>query len=323
MNLKIDKEFESRIPPLTSDEFQQLEANILADGIVINPIIVWNGVIVDGHNRYHIIEKHPEIKYTTYEKHFDDRFAVIAWICKNQLGRRNLTSEQKRYLLGKMHESRKKTKGSNNQFVQAKSEKHQNDVFHSNDVAKQIAQEQKVGYATVQRAAAFAKGVDMADEVAPGIRQEILSGEIKATEKDIKEFVAAEPDKRPAIIDRIRNPPEQDKPRKKAPKPKDPELALIQKIADDMLEARSNGKPGTMVYEMTDAMESMIFRWNFCKSNYTAFFELEECLSEIRKLIRNGHEFLTQYEGGLPHYDNTCTPLQNDGAGQQPDHCSP
>lgn len=312
MNLRIDKEFESRIPPLTSDEFQQLEANILADGIVINPIIVWNGVIVDGHNRYHIIEKHPEIKYTTYEKHFDDRYAVVAWICKNQLGRRNLTPDQKKYLIGKQYEAEKSSHGAEhfqgNQYAKVVSGQN----VHSPKPPKtseRIAQENGANEKYVRRAEHYAKGIDLADEVEPGIRSELLSGKLKATEKDIKEFVAAEPDKRPAIIDRIRNPPEQDKPKKKAPKPKDPELALIQKIADDMLEARSNGKPGTMIYEMTDAMESMIFRWNFCKSNYPAFFELEECLSEIRKLIRNGHEFLTQYEGGLPHYDDTCTPV--------------
>lgn len=306
MELRTDPEFESRIPPLTQDEFQQLEANILADGLVINPIIVWDGIIVDGHNRYHIIEKHPEIQYTTYEKHFDDRFAVIAWICKNQLGRRNLTPDQKKYLIGKQYEAEKRRQGTNNQYVQAKSESSQIGNFHSQKkTCERIAKENGMSKNSVLRAETYAKAVDMADEIDPGIRSELLSGNLKATENDIKEFVAAEPDKRPAIIDRIRNPPEQEKPKKKAPKPKDPELALIQKIADDMLKPRSNGKPGTMIYEMTDAMESMIFRWNFCKSNYTAFFELEECLSEIKKLIRNGHEFLTQYEGGLSHYDDT------------------
>ena len=101
MQLKIDREFESKIPPLTAEEFRQLEENIVTDGVVINPIITWNGIIVDGHNRFHILERHPEIKYTTHEKQFDDRFAVIAWICRNQLGRRNLTPEQKKYLIGK------------------------------------------------------------------------------------------------------------------------------------------------------------------------------------------------------------------------------
>lgn len=51
MQLKIDREFESKIPPLTAEEFRQLEENIVTDGVVINPIITWNGTIVDGHNR--------------------------------------------------------------------------------------------------------------------------------------------------------------------------------------------------------------------------------------------------------------------------------
>ena len=314
MNLKIDPEFESRIPPLTSDEFQQLEANILADGIVINPIIIWNGVIVDGHNRYHIIECHPEIQFTTYEKQFDDRFAVIAWICKNQLGRRNLTPDQKRYLVGKQFEAEKATQGGARSMIQNENgrftAKCQIGTLRSEpDTAKRIAKENGIGRRSVYRAETYAKAVDMADEVDPGIRSELLSGKLKATEKDIKDFVSAEPEQRPAIIDRIRNPPKPAKPKKKAPKSKDPEMELIQKIADDMLEPRSNGKPSTMVYEMNDALESMIFRWNFCKSNYTAFFELEECRTEIQKLIRTGYEFLTQYEGGLPHYDDTCTPV--------------
>ena len=66
--LKIDPEFQGKIPPLTFEELNQLEANILRDGRIINPIIVWQGLIVDGHNRYTIAKKHPEIPFTVHEK---------------------------------------------------------------------------------------------------------------------------------------------------------------------------------------------------------------------------------------------------------------
>ena len=112
----IDPEFESKIPPLTDEELEQLEANILEEGAVIHPLILWNGILVDGHNRYHIVERYPQIKYTTYDKHFDDRFAAIAWICRNQLGRRNLTPEQKKYLIGKQYEAEKSSYGANEGF---------------------------------------------------------------------------------------------------------------------------------------------------------------------------------------------------------------
>ena len=41
INLKIDPEFQSQIPPLTDDEFKQLEENILKEGKLISPLIVW------------------------------------------------------------------------------------------------------------------------------------------------------------------------------------------------------------------------------------------------------------------------------------------
>lgn len=52
INLKIDPEFRSQIPPLTDDEFKQLEENILKEGKLISPLIVWGNTLVDGHNRY-------------------------------------------------------------------------------------------------------------------------------------------------------------------------------------------------------------------------------------------------------------------------------
>ena len=119
--LKVDPEFQGKIPPLTFEELTQLEANILRDGRIINPIIVWEGLIVDGHNRFIIAKKHPEIPFTVHEKEFASRYEAIIWICKNQLGRRNLTPEQKKFLIGKQYsvEHRKPGGNGNNQHTAA------------------------------------------------------------------------------------------------------------------------------------------------------------------------------------------------------------
>ena len=163
MNFKIDHEFASRIPPLTDDEFHQLEDNILSDGVVINPIIVWNGVIVDGHNRFRILEQHPHIKYTIHEKSFDDRFAALAWICKNQLGRRNLSPEQKKYLIGKQYESEKASHGASDGF---RGNQHQELVScqlgnlpKKDRTCERVAKENGIGMRSVFRAESFAKAV--------------------------------------------------------------------------------------------------------------------------------------------------------------------
>ena len=44
--IKIDSEFQGKIPPLTFEELNQLEANILREGRIINPIILWHGISV-------------------------------------------------------------------------------------------------------------------------------------------------------------------------------------------------------------------------------------------------------------------------------------
>ena len=118
----IDSEFQSQIPALTDEEFQQLEENILSEREVLSPLIVWGNILVDSHNRYKILQQHPEIPYTTRSISCtcETREDVLAWICKHQLGRRNLTPEQKKFLIGKQYHSEKSTRGGNhgNQYTQ-------------------------------------------------------------------------------------------------------------------------------------------------------------------------------------------------------------
>ena len=105
--LKIDPEFQSKIPPLQFEEEQQLEQNIIAEGRLLNPIITWNGYILDGHTRYRILKKHGFIKFEVEEIQLANKYEALAWICKNQLGRRNLSPERKKFRLGKDYESTK------------------------------------------------------------------------------------------------------------------------------------------------------------------------------------------------------------------------
>ena len=72
ITLTINPRFESVIPPMTTAELVLLEDNILTDGRVLMPIVVWNGTIIDGHKRFKIVGKHPEIEYSITELFFDD-----------------------------------------------------------------------------------------------------------------------------------------------------------------------------------------------------------------------------------------------------------
>ena len=211
--LKVDPEFQGKIPPLTFEELNQLEANILRDGRIINPIIVWEGLIVDGHNRFIIAKKHPEIPFTVHEKEFADRYEAIIWICKNQLGRRNLTPEQKKYLVGKQYEAEKalipNEKGAN-QYTSLVGG--QNDHQPKNEKTRaRIARETNTTDSFVRRAEVFAKGIDAAEEAVPGTRQKVLSGEVKPTAAEIASVARAPPEERPALVAEICKPKDQKK----------------------------------------------------------------------------------------------------------------
>lgn len=76
--LKIDPEFQSKIPPLQFEEEQQLEQNIIAEGRLLNPIITWNGYILDGYTRYRILKKHGFIKFEVEEIQLANKYEALA-----------------------------------------------------------------------------------------------------------------------------------------------------------------------------------------------------------------------------------------------------
>lgn len=87
--MQIDQEFKNLIPPLKKEEYSQLKSSIKKEGCR-DAIILWNDIIIDGHNRHEICTKE-NIKFKTTNKKFKDRNEVILWMIDNQLGRRNIS----------------------------------------------------------------------------------------------------------------------------------------------------------------------------------------------------------------------------------------
>ena len=217
INLKIDPEFQSQIPPLTDDEFKQLEENILKEGKLLSPLIVWNNTLVDGHNRYAILQKHPEIYFSTMPLRFENREEAVAWICKNQLGRRNLTPEQKKFLVGKQYsiEHRKPGGNGNNQYTATTQETVQEELCQNDTISpvsseasirKKIAEQHHVSESYVSRSEKFMKGVEIMQELVPGMQEKILSGQTKIRDADMHRLARADFPNRKQIVHEILHP---------------------------------------------------------------------------------------------------------------------
>lgn len=263
--LKIDPEFQSKIPPLQFEEEQQLEQNIIAEGRLLNPIITWNGYILDGHTRYRILKKHGFIKFEVEEIQLANKYEALAWICKNQLGRRNLSPERKKFLLGKEYESTKLAVGAPLGSKHGIRKCGQNDhIFTESRTCQRIASEHGVGEKTVRRAEKYSRGIDAAEEAVPGAQEEILTGRIKATDAQIAALPAIPKEERPAILDELRKgkdkrneallsrlKPERSPPKPASPKPPEPpqneEPAAPEPVTpsppEEEIEPASNGPP--------------------------------------------------------------------------------
>ena len=307
--LIIDPEFRDKIPPLTEDEFSLLEENILSDGAVFSPLIVWDGTILDGHNRYEIIQKHPELTYAVHKVSFANRYEAISWICKHQLGRRNLTPQQKKYLIGQRYEAEKQADAFHgNQHTLSDESGADKKCPHQNSrhvTQSRIAKETNTSASYVREAGTFAKGVDAAEEALPGIKQEILMGAIKPTETAVAAVARAEPEERPRLAADLKK-SKDDKGKKprpayhKAP-PTTSRKAEMQRIAEISAEMERDKAPSTeenVLCSLDGEIVSFMELFDRIFQEYPRLLSDSHYRQKLIQIMQKMKQYIADIEGG-------------------------
>jgi len=178
----IDPEFKSLIPPLGAEERDQLEQNILSHRKCNDAVILWEGKIVDGHNRYEICVNHG-IEFEIKEVQLPSREAAKLWILENQLSRRNLTDAmrievalmkakilRKKARKKQSYGGKHKTDAKSNSKLFPKSSKPKDDRIH---VHEAIAAEAGVGKGTYYRY------TDIKEQGTPELLENVRAGKLK------------------------------------------------------------------------------------------------------------------------------------------------
>lgn len=183
--LKIDPELKDLLPPLTNEEYKQLEKNILDNGFDRNfPIMEWHGFIADGHNRYSICKKHninPVIGTLAY----DTKEEVMRWMLDIQLGRRNLSPIQRIAVTEKYRPiyERQAQENQSKAGGDKKSENYKKSVVTN---SSQVISDNKERNPTVRKILSdaagvsedtYSKGKKILDSDNESLKQEVLSGE--------------------------------------------------------------------------------------------------------------------------------------------------
>ena len=197
--IKIDEKFLRMFPKLDERTSADLEKNILLNGCLV-PLVLWDGILIDGHNRYEILKKH-DMPVKTVSMEFASRDLVEIWIIENQILRRNLTPMQLSFYRGSHYHLEKKVQGSNNQFVQ-KSENVHNEHFQGS-TARRLAETYNVSPMTIRRDAQVANAISAIGEVSPDIKMDILSGKTRVSRVQLKELAAGTKEDVSAVISQI------------------------------------------------------------------------------------------------------------------------
>lgn len=178
-SITIDSEFQSLIPPLDFDERRRLEKSILAEG-VREPIITWDGTIIDGHNRYSICQEHG-LECPSVSRVFESREAAKIWIIENQFGRRNLDKYARSVLALQLEglyaaEAKKRqatsTGGANPQLVQKSSQ-----AADAGKTRDKIASIAGVSHDTIRKVRVIEQEANSGNETAIAARDSVKSGE--------------------------------------------------------------------------------------------------------------------------------------------------
>ena len=197
--LTIDPEFKQLIPPLLQTERTQLEENILRDGCR-EPIALWGNIIIDGHNRYEICRKH-NIPFNTVQVSIHNREEAIAWICANQLGKRNISDESRRYLIGTRYAMEKILGAHNsagtNQYskteVRAKLLPEPQYDRTASRTRERLGKEYHISHATVLKYENYSEALDYLSGIVPDLITKVLSGQVKISQENILELAKMPP----------------------------------------------------------------------------------------------------------------------------------
>lgn len=170
--MKIDQEFKNLIPPLTAEEYAQLEQNCIDYGIRDSLVITAlpgesDTVLIDGHNRFEIAQKN-NLSYNVRRLDFKDRDAIKEWIIKNQLGRRNIPAYVRAELALKLKPviaaKAKENQGSRTDISQ--------NSVKSHDTQKELAKAAGVSHDTIHK-------VEKIQQKAPeAVKEKLRTGEM-------------------------------------------------------------------------------------------------------------------------------------------------
>lgn len=179
--LTFDQEFFNLTVPNSKKRQEELEKSILTEGC-LDPIIAWDGVIIDGYKRY-LFCCVQGISFKVEDVYFPSRSKAIAWICRKRIPGLSPRTPIYKYLYGKLFIS---LRPAYEEMLRHKEKEFNNNPIDRRDIFKYMAPDLGVRYTAVEAGTAYAHMLDKIAERDPDIFHAMMEGRIKVTVREAR-----------------------------------------------------------------------------------------------------------------------------------------
>lgn len=172
--------------PYTQEEMTKLESNLIENGC-LEPIVIWNGVILDGHKRYKICLDE-NIDYEIKEMEFNDSIEAAIWICSKRIDQYSKKSAPYLYLIGKWYDYQKLYNSENKKKKGYRSGTDLDpSIRKGNRRITSLAMGLELGmnHSTVEKYNKVAESIERLDTIEPMLYKAILSGEVEFSQSEL------------------------------------------------------------------------------------------------------------------------------------------
>jgi len=198
-NIVIDDEFKLLLPALDKATYVSLEESLLQYGCR-DPLILWDGILVDGFNRFEICRKH-DIPFKTVDMQFDSRDWAMIWIIATQISRRNLNPFQLAYFRGMHYNAVKRIRGGDHISEEEKAKCQNGTLVDATSTS--LANQYNVSRRTIMRDAQLADALTTIGKVSYDAQRNILSGKTRISRKALQELTAGPEEEVASVAARI------------------------------------------------------------------------------------------------------------------------
>ena len=182
--LGTDRVFLSLSVPFGSERETEFDKSLLRDGCR-EPIITWDGVIIDGYKRYRICAAEA-IDFSVKEMDFPSEEEAVSWVCRRRIPEYPKHSVPYRYLVGRLYNAQKRI------YREIRKQPEDMRTIQLNPdwdrVSYYIAEDFDLHHATIENYGAYATWLEQIADKAWPLFKAILSGTIAATKKEIRNY---------------------------------------------------------------------------------------------------------------------------------------